>query len=101
MVIPLNDNLRIFGGPLCWELQRWRIVKGVERWESVKWFHNLGQAVRDAGETEIRLSEGNSLADAIEAFSRVSHQYEQVLDGAFSEVARKANKNERREAPCT
>ncbi len=92
MVIPLNDNLRIFGGQMAWELQRRRTVSGAERWESFKWFTKLGQAVKEAGETEIRLSEGTSLADAIETFSRASHRYEQVLDEAFSEVARKADK---------
>ncbi len=95
MVIPLTDNLRIFGGSLAWELQRRKTVSGVERWESFKWFTKLGQAVREAGETEIRLSEGNSLADAIEALSRVSHRYDMILEAAFSEIDRKANKVER------
>ena len=95
MVIPLTDNLRIFGGQMAWELQRRKTVSGVERWESFKWFRKLGHAMQEAGETEIRLSEGTSLADAIEAFSRVSHRYDLLLDAAFSEVARKANEVER------
>ena len=98
MVIPLTDNLRIRGGPLSWELQHRKTVKGQDRWESFKWFTKLGQAVKEAGETEIRLSEGNSLTDAVEALSRVSHRYEQLLDAAFSEVARKADNVERRAA---
>ncbi len=95
MVIPLNDNLRIFGGQMAWELQRRRTVSGVERWESFKWFRKLGHAMQEAGETEIRRSEGNSLADAIEAFSRVSHRCDTILEAAFSEVTRNANKVER------
>ncbi len=95
MVIPLNDNVRIFGGPLCWELQRRRTVRGAERWETHKWFTKLGQAMQEAGETEIRLSEGHSLTDAIEAFSRVSHRCDTILEAAFSEVTRNANKVER------
>ncbi len=98
MVIPLNDNMRIHGGPVAWELQHRKTVKGKDRWESFKWFTKLGQAVKEAGETEIRLSEGNSLADAVEALSRVSHRYEQLLDKALSEVARKADNVERRAA---
>ncbi len=90
MVIPLNDNLRIFGGQLAWELQHRKVVKGKDRWESFKWFTRLGQAMREAGEIEFRLSEGNSLDEAIEAASRVSHRYERLLDAAFSEVAQKA-----------
>ena len=58
MIIPLNHNLRIFGGPLAWELQRRKVVKDKDRWESFKWYTNLGQAVWGAGEIEIRLSEG-------------------------------------------
>jgi len=54
--------------------------------------------VKEAGETEIRLSEGCALVDAIEAFSRVSHRYERLLDVAFSEVARKADNVDRRAA---
>jgi len=95
MIIPLNHNLRIIGGPLAWELQRRKVVKGKDRWESFKWYTNLGQAVWGAGEIEIRLSEGHSLTDAIEAFSRVSHRYDTILEAAFSEVARKANEVER------
>ena len=98
MVIPLNDNLRIFGGQIAWEVQRRRTVKGKDRWESFKWFTKLGHAVKEAGETEIRLSEGCALVDAIEAFSRVSHRYERLLDVAFSEVARKADNVDRRAA---
>ena len=98
MVIPLNDKLRILGGHVAWELQRRKTVKGVERWESFKWFTKLGHAMKEAGETEIRLSEGYSLADAIEAFSHVSHRYDLLLEGALSGVARKADNVDRRAA---
>jgi len=86
MIIPLSDNLRISGSENDWQLQRRKVVKSLERWESLKYFTKLGDAMYEAGSREIRLAEGNSLADAIDAFSRVTHRYRHLLDNALRDA---------------
>lgn len=98
MVIPVRDDLRVHGGSMAWEIQRRRVVKGETRWESFKWFSKLGQALEWAGQEQIRLSEGNSLADTIEAFSAVAQRYQAVLESALAKVADRANDAGRRAA---
>ena len=95
MIIPIDKKTRIFGTSRCWEIQRMRLSQGAEKWEPKQFYPKLGQALAAAGEREIRLAEGNGLADAIRAFTEVSQRYEKALDGALEEVSQRANELKR------
>ena len=97
MILPLNRYLRLEGRPLAWELQKRRTRQGKDVWEPIKYYRRLGHALAEAGEREVRLMEGSSLADAAEAFTRVTDRYRKILDGAFSELSRRADRVEQRE----
>ena len=97
MIIPLSESLRIAGQPLAWELQILRTRKGLLVWTPIKYFQKLSCALVDAGEREIRLREGSTLEDAIDAFTLVTARYRELLDGAFSELTRHADRVEHRQ----
>ena len=90
MIIPLSDDRRIVGTEQCWELQRRKLVKGVERWRAFKYFRELGSAVQEAAHAEIRSDPAASLSEALETIDRVVRRYEDLLDYALGEVADRA-----------
>ncbi len=96
MIIPINDSVRVAGNEHGWQLQRLRLRQGQQVWQPFKYFTTLGQAMAQAGEREVRLSEGTSLAEAIETYTRVSHRYEELLDNAFSELIERVNTKQAR-----
>ena len=97
MIIPLSESLRIAGKPLAWELQTLRTRVGQKVWTPIKYFQTLSCAPVDAGEREIRLWEGSTLADAIDAFTLVTARYKNLLDNAFLELAESADHVEQRQ----
>ena len=94
--IPLSDSIRVVGKKHSWELQRLRVKNGEKVWQPFKYFTTLGQAMAQAGEREVRLSEGTSLAEAIETYTQVSHRYEELLDNAISELIERVNTKQAR-----
>ena len=87
IIIPLTDSLRIVGQPSAWALQTPRTRKG----------QKLSCALVDAGGREIRLMEGSTLADAIEAVTLVIARYQKLLDDALLELDARADHVEQRQ----
>ena len=91
MIISLGDSLRIIGAERDWRTQKRRIKNGREVWESFKFHSTLGSAMAEAGHREIRLSEGSSLTDLIDVYTRVTQRLERKLNDALDELAERAN----------
>ncbi len=83
MEIKLSDDLRIEGTEHCWVLQRRRVVKGEERWESFKWYPTFGSAVSGALHRDIRLHPAKSLVEAIQAVTNLVHRYTKLIPCEF------------------
>ncbi len=98
MIVPLSASLRIVSSKHGWALQRSRRRKSETVWEAFKYYGTLPQALVAAGEREIRLSDGRSLTEAVEAYTRVIHRYGEILAGLLREIRERAEKIERRTA---
>ena len=83
MIIEFDDDTRIKGTSLCWELQRQRNYKGGKRWEPYKWFPTFRQALDEAVHSEIRTHPACSLSDAIEAVSALVQKYEKLIPPGY------------------
>jgi hypothetical protein len=79
MIIQLNARLRIKGTETCWELQKSRSRNGNLVWEPFKYFATFRQALEEAVQREIRLHPAEGIAVAIEAVTRVSQAFEQLI----------------------
>ncbi len=88
MKIKLSEDLRIMGTEHAWALQRRRVVKGEERWESFRWYPTFGSAVSDALHKDIRLHPATTLVEAIKAVSSLVHRYTNLIPCEF-EIKRK------------
>ena len=83
MEIKLSDDLRVSGTEHAWVLQRRRVVKGEERWESFKWYPTFGSAVSGALHRDIRLHPANTLVEAIQAVTSLIHRYTNLIPCDF------------------
>ena len=84
MIIYLDDKTRICGTERCWQLEKSRMVKGQAKWEAFKYFSDLGQAVSEAGQREIRLHPATGLNEALQAIDTIAARYSKVLDDALA-----------------
>ena len=73
MIIPVNEKYRISTDAHCWKIDKFRVSKGEERWESFKYYGSLEQAVNGLADLMIRASDAETLADAIRDIEAVSH----------------------------
>jgi len=80
MIIPIDENTRIVGTKLAWELQRQRNYKGGKKWEAYKWFVSFRHALEEAAQCEIRTDSATSITEAIAACSRVTEKYSRIFD---------------------
>lgn len=80
MIIPLNENLRIRGTSECWQLERLRQIKGGPVWKPYKYFATVDSALYAAAQRELRVYPTQTIAEALDACSRVTQKYAQIFD---------------------
>ncbi len=84
MIINLSKEYRIRGTDSCWQLERAVVRKGQRDWQAFKYFPDLGKAVSEACQREIRLHSAASLKDSLEAIDTIAARYTKLLDDALA-----------------
>ncbi len=84
MIVPLNKQYRIRGTENCWQLEKAVVRKGKRDWQAFKYFPDLGKAVSEACEREIRLDPADSLNEALQAIDKIAARYSKLLDDALA-----------------
>ena len=83
MRIMIDDQTRIVGTEICWELQRLRNYKGDKKWEPYKWFATFRQALDEAVHREIRIHPASTLTEAIEAASAIVRRISELIPPGY------------------
>ena len=91
MILTFGDSLRLVGKEHAWELQKRRTRGGRQTWAPVKFYRRLGHALVEVGERQIRLADGNTISEALDAFTRVTHDLQQILDLALEGIEQQAD----------
>ncbi len=84
MTIPLNNQYRIRGTENCWQLEKAVVRKGKRDWQAFKYFLDLGKAVSEACQREIRLDPATGINEALQAVDKIAARYSKLLDDALA-----------------
>ncbi len=84
MIITLSKEYRIRGTDNCWQLEKAVIRKGQRDWQAFKYFPDLGKAVSEACQREIRLDPATGLNEALQAIDKIAARYNKLLDDALA-----------------
>ena len=84
MIIPLSKQYRIRGTEQCWQLEKAVVRKGKRDWQAFKYFSDLGKAVSEACQREIRLDPATGLNEALQAIDKIATRYSKLLDDALA-----------------
>ncbi len=84
MIITLSKEYRIRGTDSCWQLERAVVRKGQRDWQAFKYFPDLGKAVSEACQREIRLDPATGLNEALQAIDKIAARYNKLLDDALA-----------------
>jgi len=84
MIITLSKEYRIRGTEQCWQLDKAVVRKGKRDWAAFKYFPDLGKAVSEACEREIRLDPATGLNEALQAIDKIAARYNKLLDDALA-----------------
>ena len=79
MKIPINARFRIKSDRYQWMIQERRTRKGREVWESKLFFGTFQLAYKGLGELMVRLSDADTLADALDDVENVATTLSQAL----------------------
>ena len=86
MKIPISARFRIQSDRYQWMIQERRTRKGRESWESKLFFGTFQLAYKGLGELMVRLSDADTLADALEDVENVATTLSQALTPQLEEV---------------
>ena len=84
MIITLSKEYRIRGTENCWQLEKAVVRKGKRDWQAFKYFPDLGNAVSEACQREIRLDPARGLNEALQAIDKIAARYSKLLDDALA-----------------
>ena len=84
MIIPLSDEYRIRGTENCWQLEKAVVRKGQRDWAAFKYFPDIGKAVSEACQREVRLHPATGLNEALQAIDKIAARYSKLLDDALA-----------------
>tara|TARA_R110002020_G_scaffold369075_3_gene580847 strand:- start:3814 stop:4083 length:270 start_codon:yes stop_codon:yes gene_type:complete len=84
MLIKINDEYAIQSDASCWAVCKWvnRASRGGS-FEQITWHHTFSDAVSSLGGRMIRLSDAETLEDAIKDASQVKDTIRQALEPKF------------------
>ena len=96
MKIPINTQFRIKSDRYQWMIQERRTRKGREVWESKLFFGTFQLAYKGLGELMVRLSDADTLADALEDVENVATTLSQALTPQLEGVLETTQERERK-----
>ena len=79
MIIPVNEQYRIATDPYQWMVEKARIRNGKKDWEPKLFYPTFESALKGLGELMVRLSDAETLVDAIRDVEKVSTTLSQAL----------------------
>ena len=79
MIIPVNEQYRIATDPYQWMVERSRTRNGNKEWEPKLFYPTFKAALKGLGELMVRLSDAQTLVDAIGDVEKVSTTLSQAL----------------------
>ena len=79
MIIPVNEHYRITTDPNQWMIERVRSRNGNKEWEPKLFYPTFETALKGLGELMVRLSDAQTLVDAIRDVEKVSTTLSQAL----------------------
>ena len=79
MIIPVNEQFRIFTDENQWIVQEVRNRLGKSIWRSKSFYPTFESALKGLGELMVRLSDAQTLADALKDVEKVSTTLSQAL----------------------
>ena len=79
MIIPVNEHYRITTDPNQWMVEKARTRNGKKDWESKLFYPTFESALKGLGEIMVRLSDAQTLVDAIRDVEKVSTTLSQAL----------------------
>ena len=79
MIIPVNEQYRIATDLYQWMVERARTRNGTKEWEPKLFYPTFETALKGLGELMVRLSDAQTLVDAIDDVEMVSTTLSQAL----------------------
>ena len=79
MIIPVNEHYRIATDPNQWMVEKARTRNGNREWEAKLFYPTFESALKGLGELMVRLSDAQTLVDAIRDVEKVSTTLSQAL----------------------
>ena len=79
MIIPVNEQFRIATDPNQWMVEKARTRNGNREWEAKLFYPTFESALKGLGELMVRLSDAQTLVDAIRDVEKVSTTLSQAL----------------------
>ena len=79
MIIPVNEHYRIATDAYQWVVERARTRNGKKVWESKLFYPTFESALKGLGELMVRLSDAETLVDAIGDVEKVSTTLSRAL----------------------
>ena len=79
MIIPVNEHYRITTDPNQWMVERARTRNGNKDWAPKLFYPTFESALKGLGELMVRLSDAQTLVDAIRDVEKVSTTLSQAL----------------------
>ena len=79
MIIPVNEQYRIASDSLQWIVQKARTRNGKKDWAPKLFYPTFESALKGLGELMVRLSDAETLVDAIGDVEKVSTTLSQAL----------------------
>ena len=79
MIIPVHEQFRIATDPYQWMVERARTRNGNKEWEPKLFYPTFKSALKGLGELMVRLSDAQTLVDAIRDVEKVSTTLSQAL----------------------
>lgn len=84
MIIPIDDNWRIKGTSMCWQLEKKKKLKDSFEWKPQKYFASFEMALSEAAQREIREHPAVGIDAAIKAVEQVCARYGAQFDVEIS-----------------
>ena len=91
MIIQIDETIRIRGTKTCYQLERKRNRRSGYQWEPYKYFMRFGDALGAACEQDLRTHPAQGIAEALEAATRLSQKYGELLDYGLAEISKRTD----------
>ena len=83
MFIKINDDYAIQSDANCWATCKWKNRNGGGNFEQITWHNTFSDAVSSLARKMIRLSDAESLEEAIKDASQVKDTIRQALEPSY------------------